>query len=454
MMITGAMLKMALGLDEVPDFRASGVSIDSRSLKPGDIFFAIRGKNLDGNRFAWEAMARGAVAAVVDNHQVSGNGIILVKDATESLKALGKFLKNAANLKGTFGITGSVGKTTTKSWLNQILNHGYRSHTSPGNYNTIYGVSISLAELELGTDYCVMEIGSSNPGEVFEISRYLRPDIGIITNIYESHIGNFKNFSELAKEKMSIIEGIKKGGILIYDGFSRYKNEITKFAVSKGVFCISVGFEHGCDFRILDASHGLVILETPCGKFEYKIGGRGGRHHSYLSACVVASLHAIGLRIEDFLPYFEGVKLEKGRGARSTLYFSRDKTFNLIDESYNSSPTAMFASLDVFMAEEAPYKIAFLGQMLELGERDGYYHGLLAERLQTFQIDRLFFIGEKKLWKRFEEVRNIKYYTKVTDVIIDEVLREIPDKALILVKGSRGIGLDALVHLISQACAS
>jgi UDP-N-acetylmuramoyl-tripeptide--D-alanyl-D-alanine ligase len=449
MKITGKILRVALGLENAPDMYSSGISIDSRSINPGDLFFAIRGNNFDGNKFAKEAIAKGAIAAIVDDADVCGQfdeRFIIVDDVIDALKKLGNYVKDVVRPTTTFGITGSVGKTTTKLWLNEILNRKHKSHASPGNYNTIYGIPISLIFLDPGIDYCIMEMGSSSPGEIIELSTYLKPDIGIITNIYESHIGKFENISALAKEKMSIIDGIKPGGSLIYDGSSPYKEEIKSLSANNGLVGISVGLADDCDFSISKVGDNVVTLKTPCGSVEYELG-ENGRHYSYVSACVAASIYAAGLAIEDFLPYFKDLRAGKGRGERSTCCLD-GKVFELIDGSYNASPSSVLASLEQLAACSSLSKIAVLGQMLELGAKETSYHDMVAKAAQKCGLSRLIFVGEERLWCLFKDFEKSNFYTEMNDFIANEIIDCIPDGAVVLVKGSNRMRLDILVSKV------
>jgi UDP-N-acetylmuramoyl-tripeptide--D-alanyl-D-alanine ligase len=436
--ITSEILRQALGLNDIFDFEALHVSIDSRNIQPGDLFFAIR----RGNQFASKAIENGAVASIIDNKAFQGNKTILVKDSLESLKKLGSYIKHMTNPKTVLGITGSVGKTTTKSWLNKILNHSYKSFASLKNYNTIYGIPISLTELEPNTDFCIMEIGSNNPGEISELSKYLTPDIGIITNIYESHIGKFKNRAELADEKISIIDGIKSDRILIYDGDSDFKQQIKNSIKNT----ISVGFNNDCDIAILEINACFVKIKTPAGKLEYEIG-EYGKHFVYISACVIAALFALNLDVKNFLPLIRDLKPEKGRGEIINCRSLSGRNLKLIDDSYNASPSSMFAAIDAFIANKyTGHKTAILGQMMELNKYEEYYHKLLADKLMYSSIELIFFIGNKNLKKCFSKITNIELFEEMTDSVIKIILSKIDLEGIVLVKGSRSVGLDKFVQ--------
>ncbi|MDR1289404.1 MAG: Mur ligase domain-containing protein [Holosporales bacterium] len=410
------------------ELETSGLSIDSRSIRPGEVFFALRGSTGDGHRFVSESLDKGAVAAFIDNPEYHDPPkTILVDNVLESLKEAGLFLKNLANPGKMIGITGSVGKTTTKLWLSEILNHHHKTFTTMNNYNTIYGLPIALSNIDDNLEYFILEMGTSHPGEISELSNYLSPDIGIITNIFESHIGNFKDKAELADEKISIIDGMRRGGILIFDGDSEYAEKIKMAASAKKIQTISVGFSVGCDV--------MVRMES------------SPRHHSYIKGCIEAVLMALDLDIEKFLPYFDGLKPLKGRGEIIDCRYN-GKLFTLIDESYNASPTAMMAAIENLDHNyRKPKKVAIIGQMKDLGDHEEYYHRIVAERLSRCTLDGYFFIGDEELWKIFAGATTC--YAFLDPNRIEEILSKIPDGAVVLLKGSHTIRLDGIIN---QSC--
>ncbi|MDR1390778.1 MAG: UDP-N-acetylmuramoyl-tripeptide--D-alanyl-D-alanine ligase [Holosporales bacterium] len=442
MEITSNLLKLALNLERCHEFTAKKISIDSRSTEEGDLFIAIE----KGHQFVESAIKNGAVMAIIDNAKyVISNKTILVENTKFALKSIGNFIKLKSKLKKIVGITGSVGKTTTKSWLNTILNQKYNSFSSIKNYNTIYGLPISLSLLEKNIDFGIFEMGSNKVGEISELSKYLSPCIGVITNIYESHIGKFGNKFNIAKEKISVIGGMKEGGALVFDGDSEFASMIKYEADLRKIKTFSVGFSDDCDFSIISYKNS-VKLKIPNNFVEYAINANG-KHFVYISACVLAIIYAMGLDICGFLPFFKELSPIEGRG-KAELYTHNSKTFTLIDDSYNASPSSLISSLEAF--EVMPYKskIVILGQMKELGDREGDYHKLVSIKLDSMNLFSVFFIGEKKLWDIMDSRKDVKCFENMSSFVIEEILKEIPSNSAVLLKGSRSVNLNQLIDYI------
>lgn len=443
MKITGELLNEVLGDRSLAsDFVANGISIDSRTLKPGNMFIAIN----RGHEFVGNALNSGASSAVIDDIRYAVTGrTILVENTTEFLKRIGRTVKNRVSPSKLIAITGSVGKTTTKTWLNSILSRRFNSFCGIGNYNTIYGVPISLSLLEPDIEFGIFEMGSNHPGEISELSRYLEPDIGVTTNIYESHIGNFGSKASLAKEKISIVDGIKPGGTLIYDGDSEFRTDIENAAIAKRLRGVSVGFSRNCDFSV-SCGRGNVTLNTPVGTVEYSLQF-SGKHYAYMSAIVVAILYSVGLNVHEYIPFLKDLTLLDGRGSIKKFEYN-GKVFDVIDDSYNASPSAMFSSLDVFKSMPAKSKIAVIGQMGELGDYSEYYHGLVAEKFGSSDLDTVFFIGDENLWNTIRRHVTATCFDVLNDTSIGKILESVDDGSIILLKGSHSVGLNKILKYL------
>ena len=440
--ISSEILSTTLGIRGCPDFVAARLSINSRDITGGELFVAIN----RGHEFVAEALGHGAVAAIIDDPKYSVPGkTILVENTTGALKAIGRCVKDKICLKKVVGITGSVGKTTTRSWLTTVLSREYRTFSSIRNYNTIYGLPISLSLLEPGTEFGVFEMGSSNSGEIAELSQYLEPDIGVITNIYESHIGRFGSKEALAHEKISIVEGIRPGGALVFDGDCEFADDIRLAATSKQLQCFSVGFSQDCDFCILLNSP-CVELHTPTGVLRYEVPFTG-KHFAYITACVVAIIHAMELDIRVFLPFFKELSLLDGRGAIKKCKYA-GKIFDVIDDSYNAGPSAMLAALNNLSTKQAPRKIAVIGQMGELGDFELHYHQLVAEKLSSMNLAHVFFIGSETLWNTMRVCENVECFAQMSDFVIEKMLKIIQNGDIVLLKGSRSVGLDRFLDYV------
>ena len=446
--ITHKILAEALGLCECPPFVADRISIDSRNIKPGDIFIAIN----RGHEFVNDAITSGATLAIIDDKRYEVPGKTLAVDnTTKALKNIGNWVKAKTKLKNLIAITGSVGKTTTKFWLNSLLSHKYNSFCSSGNYNTRYGVSLSLCQLESSTDFGIFEIGSNHTGEIAELSEYLKPDIGVITNIFESHIGNFGDKQSLAREKISIVNGIKSGGILIFDGDSEFALNIQDEAGRKNLKAFAVGFSQNCDFEIIAcrnvrAQTASIELKTPDGIVKYDLPFRE-KHLAYVSAMLVATIWAMKLPIAEFLSFMKDLSKIDGRG-NVEKYVFHGKTIEVINDCYNASPTAVLASIENLQLLPNASKIAIIGQMKELGQYEVYYHTLVAEKLQSSHFEQVFFIGDKNLWDIMGAKEKTKCFQKLDNFVIEEILKMIQNDSIVLLKGSHSLELDKFIKYL------
>ena len=448
MNITHEILAEALGMSELSPFVADRISIDSRNIKPGDIFIAIN----RGHEFVNEAISSGASLAIIDDKQYAiPDKTLTVGNTTEALKNIGRCVKAKAGLKNLIALTGSVGKTTTKFWLHSLLNHKYNSFCSSGNYNTRYGVSLSLCQLECGFDFGIFEIGSNHIGEIAELSEYLKPDIGVITNIFESHLGNFGDKQSLAREKISIVHGMKSGGVLIFDGDSEFAQNIQDEAGSKNLNTVAVGFSPNCDFTIVSYKNGRskitsIELKTPEGIVNYVLPFRE-RYLVYVSAMVLAVIWAMKLPIADFLPFMKNLSKIEGRG-NVEKYVFHGKTIEIINDCYNASPTAVLAAIENLQSLPNTSKIAIIGQMKELGQYEAHYHRLVAEKLQSSKLDQVFFIGEKNLWDIMRKQDNIKCFQQLDNFVIEEILKMVQNDSVVLLKGSHSLELDKFIKYL------
>lgn len=428
--------------------------IDSRAIEPGDIFVGLKGKNSDGNRFAVDALKAGAKLCILDNKSFLQNErTILVDDSLEFLKNVGQFVLRNIKLKKLIAITGSVGKTTTKVWTNEILKKHLKSFASLQNFNTIFGIPLSLSMMPEETEYGIFELGTNNVGEIAELANFLTPDIGIITNIFESHIGRFNDKKTLIAEKLSITDGIKPGGVVIHNGDGEFLEELHKKAQAKDLKLISVGENQNCDFAITKFENSIVHLKTPEGKFEYKINSTG-KHFAFISAIIAATLYAIGEKFPDFLGFFKELSPLSGRGKILNLKYGSNE-IQIIDDSYNASPSSMLASIDILNSIPEKNKAAVIGQMGELGSFEEHYHKIVAQKLQDSKINQIVFVGDEKLWPIFQEPLNgrIKCFSKIDKIVIEKISKMEQNMSVVLLKGSRSVGLDMIVQYLQTKCS-
>ena len=425
------------------------IQLDSRQVKSGDIFIAIKGKNNDGNKYAIDALNNGASLVVVDDiSYINSNNskILYVKSSIEALKYLGKYYLNKSNIKTIIGITGSCGKTTTRTWIDYILSKNIQTCSSIKNFNTMLGLPICLSNIKPSTEVGIFELGTNNYGEIHELSTYLNPNIGIITNIYESHIGMFASIEELANEKISIVDGIKDGGYLIYDGDCKFSNKIIEKCKSRNIKPISVGFNSNCDY-VVNYNLNKIVINHRSKSINYTIETIG-KHYTYISAIIVALIDIIGLDVNYYLKYFNELKPLEGRGMHK-LYKYNDIQFTVIDETYNASPSSMNASLET-LKQFYNKKIVVIGEMLELGKYSEYYHSKLVDTLQTLQNTTIYFIGNKNLHNIINKFNNIECYEAVNEDIIKHILNKIENNNVLFLKGSNGIKLKSFISYLND----
>jgi len=393
--------RQATGGRNTRDWQATGVSIDSRSLAPGDLFVALKGPSFDGHDFAGKAIKAGAAASMVHRR---ADGIdesmplLIVDDTFAALWRLG----TAARARSTarlIAVTGSVGKTGTKEALRLCLSPQGLTSASIGSFNNHWGVPLSLARMERDAVYGIFELGMNHPGEIRELTTLVRPQVAIITNIEPAHIGNFSSISEIADAKAEIFEGMDANGTAVLNRDNALFHHLCARAEDAGVSRIlSFGRHKEADARLLDCS-----LHATCSAVSASIRGREidyclampGAHWVMNSLAVLAAVSAAGADVVKAAAQFANLKPLKGRGERHTVE-TPEGAFHLIDDSYNANPTSMRAAFEVLgraSLGKGGRRIAVLGDMLELGTQAQEMHASLAAPLQAAGIDLVFTCG-------------------------------------------------------------
>jgi UDP-N-acetylmuramoyl-tripeptide--D-alanyl-D-alanine ligase len=447
-------------LGQVPE-GITGISIDSRTLKPGEAFFAIRGEAMDGHDFATAAVKAGAGLLVVAEGKLPALGrltapMIVVPDVLAALEKAGAAARARTRAK-IIAVTGSVGKTTTKEALRHVLSSVGKVHASDKSFNNHWGVPLTLARMPEDCDYAVFEIGMNHAGEIRPLVKLVRPHVAIVTLIAPAHLGHFKNLDEIARAKAEIFEGVEPGGYALINRDDQRWKLLEKLAKAAGVAHI-VGFgENGrAHFKLtrheLFADRSTIAVKVGGKEMTAEIGAPG-RHIIQNALAVLGAARLVGADMGKAAAALGNLAAESGRGKRHTLRHP-DGPFTLIDESYNANPVSMKAAIDLLAATPVSGKgrrIAVLGDMLELGAHSAKLHAALGDLVVDSGIDLALMGGPemKALADALPDAIPSEYRTSA-----DELRQVVFDKVgpgdVVMVKSSKGIGFARLVDALTQ----
>ena len=423
-----------------------GLALDSRMVKKDNLFLTIKGKNNDGIKFAPNALKNGA------KYIVSSKIIKKYRKKTIYVKNEIKFLNQFAKLKREnsiakiIAITGSAGKTSLKNLIKQLLQNFAATHSSPRSFNNHLGVPVSISNLSACDKYGVFEVGMSKPGEIKALSKLIRPHIGIITNIGEAHIENFKNIQGIAKAKAEIIDTINENGSIILNHDDKFFSYLYKKARLKKLKIISFGKNKKSDIhplKIIQSKNSTnLFLKAMNEKIELKV--KNINIYNVLAALAV--LKELNLSLNNIENIFKNFEPTEGRGKiHSVLRY--DKKFKLIDESYNANPLSVKNAIISFDAikKEKSKKYLILGDMLELGRNSEKYHKDLSKVINNSNIDKVFIRGEKTLFTYKNLLKskqgNILQNEDDIDLMLGKIIN---NNDYLMIKGSNATGLNIL----------
>ncbi len=449
---TGWEIATATGGLASADFRATGVAFDSREVGPGDLFIALKGEATDGHNFLDRAFAAGAAGAIVSRPIPEPH--VLVADTGEALDILGRTARARMNGK-VIGVTGSVGKTSTKEALFAALDRFCpgRVHRSVKSYNNHVGVPLSLARTPRDTRFGVFEMGMNHFGELSALTRLVRPHVAIVTAIAPAHIEFFGTEEAIARAKAEIFEGLEPGGVAIIPEDSPHRNLLYAKAREQGARILTFGMGEGADVRAVEAvpaSGGgtLVSARLPDAELCYTIAAPGD-HNVSNSLAILAAVEAVGGDLAAAGLALAELPGLPGRGARANVKADAGEAL-LIDESYNANPLSMAATLRQLGREKAARRIAVLGAMKELGESSARLHEALADPIEQAHVDMAILVGEEMapLAHRLEGRLALEHVADADEATRIVKARMRPDDA-ILVKGSNSVGLSRLVAALA-----
>lgn len=415
-----------------------GLAFDSRKLQSGDLFVALRGAAADGHEYLEAALAKGAVAALVERWMPVAITQIKVDSCLAALSEWASSVRRSST--ATFvGITGSAGKTTVKSIVAHMLSAMGTTTATRGNYNNEIGVPLTLLDLGPEDQFAVVEMGARFRGDIAYLCGMVAPKVRILTAVLPAHIETFGSIETIAETKGEIFDGMKSDDIAVMPGDSSYVDAWRSRAAGQ---VVTFGYADANDVQILGVSDlgfsGLTLrLRTPVGDCDLMSGLVGAHNASNIAASVAACL-ACGMDLDAIVAQASTAQAVQGRLARIVL--SAETT--LVDDSYNASPEAMRQGLAA-LAKSHGVRLAILGPMAELGTSSADYHRQILEQALAGSIDEIWLSGDA--WPAVEDAR-LTYFMN-TQAVIDS-LTVVPNVDWILVKASRSAQLDRVVsHL-------
>ncbi|MBS0273837.1 MAG: UDP-N-acetylmuramoyl-tripeptide--D-alanyl-D-alanine ligase [Proteobacteria bacterium] len=432
-------------------FSTTGMSIDTRTLKPGDLFVALKGDARDGHEFVKAAFDAKASAAVVSHKPDGATGTLLtVAHVQRGLEDLARASRARSRAK-IVAVTGSAGKTTTKEMLRLAFGALGNTHASAASYNNHWGVPLSLASMPRETEYGVFEVGMNHFGELRNLVSFVRPHVALVTTIAPAHLEFFGNCEAIADAKSEVFEGILPGGSALIPADSEYAARLAMRAKQAGVSRILSFGANGKDARLIgfsEAEVGMKVQSEILGRrVDFRIAAPGAHiaGNSVGALLSVAMLDGDVLNAAAALSQFSALK---GRGARFWVKAGAGSA-EIIDESYNANPASMAAALALLGSANAKRRIAVLGDMLEMGPEGAAHHADLAGLIEAARVDTVYANGVqmKSLWEALPASRRGSYAATSSE-IAPLVAGGLQDGDVVLVKGSLGSRMAAIIDAL------
>jgi UDP-N-acetylmuramoyl-tripeptide--D-alanyl-D-alanine ligase len=438
----------------------SGLSIDSRTIAPGEAYFAIKGDVHDGHDFVAAALNAGAALAVVEAAQrdkfPADAPLLVVDDVLAGLVELGLAARARLDAK-VIAITGSVGKTSTKEALRRVLGAQGATHASTASFNNHWGVPLSLARCPAAVRFAIFEIGMNHTGEIDRLVKMVRPQVAVITTVEPVHLEFFEGIEAIADAKAEIFNGLEPGGAVVLNRdnsqFERLRRSADKLGISR---IVSFGADKKSDARLLDVSlhadRSAVHANILGHDVTYKLG-MPGRHMAINSLAVLAAASLAGADLALAALALSQTEPAAGRGARRALQLANGEAV-VSDESYNANPASMAAALNVLgAATVGPHgrRIAVLGDMLELGPTGPALHRGLVDAIKANHIDLVYCCGPlmHNLWDALSTGKR-GGYADGADTLESQVIGAIRAGDAIMVKGSLGSKMKTIVKALEK----
>jgi UDP-N-acetylmuramoyl-tripeptide--D-alanyl-D-alanine ligase len=419
------------------NYRKTGkVSTDTRQITPGSIFFALKGEKFNANRFAGEALAKGAQLAVIDEPGYANDDrCVVVEDVLKTLQALARYHRDQLTIP-VIGLTGSNGKTTSKELLHAVLATKFNTFATKGNLNNHIGVPLSVLSIGSGVEIAVIEMGANHVGEIADLCTIANPTHGFITNIGKAHIGTFGGFDNIIRGKSELYMHLisQQGTVFInsqnpilFNMAKRFKNPLLYPAKGDYFHCELIGADPYVQVRTED---GLEAQTKLIGAYNFE---------NIATALCVGKFFGVDASLA-----LQAVAEYEPANMRSQVI--KKNTNTIILDAYNANPSSMEAAIQNLAGMKAGHKVLIVGDMFELEEEAEAEHRNVGKLVRDLGFTDVLLCGE---WMRFalQEFPRAKHFYKKEDLL--EYLKQNPiSRATVLVKASRGIGLEAVMDVI------
>jgi UDP-N-acetylmuramoyl-tripeptide--D-alanyl-D-alanine ligase len=440
----------------------TGVSIDTRTLQPGDLFFAIEGETRDGHDYVARAFEAGAAAAVVSRSRsasLAGFGpVYAASDTSNAMERLG-IASRARSKTRIVAVTGSVGKTTAKEMLRVMLFACGSTHASTASYNNHWGVPLTLARMPADAQFGVFEIGMNHAGEIGPLARMVRPDAALITTIAPVHIEHLGSIEAIADAKAEIFLGLEPGGVAVLNRDAPQFERLADAALARRVRALTFGASEDCDGRLIEAidtERGSRVHARLFGReMDFDLGAPG-LHMAQNAVGALLAARALGADVDQGAAALARFSAQKGRGERFSIP-TADGSATIIDESYNANPASMRAALALLGASRPGpngRRIAIIGDMLELGPDGAAMHAQLADDLKFNRVDLLF--GAGPLTRALFDAAPASMraaWTERSSELTSEIARTLRNGDVAMVKGSNGSRMGPIVAALRKQLA-
>lgn len=421
----------------------TGISIDTRTLQPGNLFIALSGEN-DGHAYIHEAIKKGALAIIVQDayntNDLKNATYFKVQNTLQALEKLGVYARSLCQNAKIIAITGSVGKTTVKEYLNTLISPFGNTVSTQKSYNGSIGVPYSLAHLSEDTDFGIFEVGMNKRGEIAPLTQMVKPDIAVITSVHLAHTEGVGTLDDIAEEKSDILSTLQKGNTALIPFDAPHYQFLKEKAEQTGATVVSVGKKQGADIQLITFDLHDKGARIQAKIFDHSLSWEMpayGKHYAISALFAVTAAISAGMTLEHIKENLPKLKPLPGRGNIETLTLKDGKTITIIDDSYNANIASMKAGLAVLNTIKGNRKIAVVGEMKELGAQSQEIHEELGTFVSCTKIDSIFSCGaEMKHFNNKLQKNQLKGYAETIQNLYVPVQQELQDGDVLFLKGS------------------